>query len=73
MSRLLFLRGRIHIRYSLLALKQAGDSYKMMEEWALAAKGWGTEINLVPRQDEAVADNDFKAGVIFAALRASNT
>ncbi|WP_032001892.1 MULTISPECIES: putative solute-binding protein [Acinetobacter calcoaceticus/baumannii complex] len=43
-------------------LGKAGDSYKMMEEWALAAKGWGTEINLVPRQDEAVADNDFKAG-----------
>ena len=41
-------------------LGKAGDSYKMMEEWALAAKGWGTEINLVPRQDEAVADNDFK-------------
>ena len=25
-------------------LGKAGDSYKMMEEWALAAKGWGTEI-----------------------------
>lgn len=46
----------------------------MMEEWALAAKGWGTEINLVPRQDEAVADNDFKAGkcdaVAMTAMRA---
>ena len=55
-------------------LGKAGDSYKMMEEWALAAKGWGTEINLVPRQDEAVADNDFKAGkcdaVAMTAMRA---
>ncbi len=46
----------------------------MMEEWALAAKGWGTEINLVPRQDEAVANNDFKAGkcdaVAMTAMRA---
>ncbi len=43
-------------------LGKSGESYKMMEEWALAAKGWGADITLVPRQDEAVADNDFKAG-----------
>ncbi len=46
----------------------------MAQEWALAAKGWGAEINLIPRQDEAVADNDFKAGkcdgVFMTAMRA---
>lgn len=55
-------------------LGKSGESYKMMEEWALAAKGWGADINLVPRQDEAVADNDFKAGkcdaVAMTAMRA---
>ena len=55
-------------------LGKAGESYKMMEEWALAAKTWGADINLVPRQDEAVADNDFKAGkcdaVAMTAMRA---
>ena len=39
-----------------------------------AAKAWGGDINLVPRQDEAVADNDFKAGkcdaVFMTAMRA---
>ena len=43
-------------------LGKSGESYQMAQEWALAAKGWGAEINLIPRQDEAVADNDFKAG-----------
>ncbi|ENX50665.1 MULTISPECIES: putative solute-binding protein [Acinetobacter] len=55
-------------------LGKSGESYKMMEEWALAAKGWGADITLVPRQDEAVADNDFKAGkcdaVTMTAMRA---
>ncbi|WP_130803790.1 putative solute-binding protein [Acinetobacter ihumii] len=55
-------------------LGKSGESYKMMEEWALAAKGWGADITLVPRQDEAVADNDFKAGkcdaVSMTAMRA---
>lgn len=43
-------------------LGKSGESYQMAQEWALAAKAWGGDINLVPRQDEAVADNDFKAG-----------
>lgn len=46
----------------------------MAQEWALAAKGWGADINLIARQDEAVADNDFKAGkcdgVFMTAMRA---
>lgn len=55
-------------------LGKSGESFQMAQEWALAAKGWGAEINLIPRQDEAVADNDFKAGkcdgVFMTAMRA---
>ena len=55
-------------------LGKSGESFQMAQEWALAAKGWGAEVNLVPRQDEAVADNDFKAGkcdaVFMTAMRA---
>lgn len=55
-------------------LGKSGESYQMAQEWALAAKGWGADINLIPRQDEAVADNDFKAGkcdaVFLTAMRA---
>lgn len=55
-------------------LGKSGESYQMAQEWALAAKSWGANINLVPRQDEAVADNDFKAGkcdaVFMTAMRA---
>ncbi len=46
----------------------------MAQEWALAAKGWGADVNLIARQDEAVADSDFKAGkcdaVFMTAMRA---
>lgn len=52
-------------------LGKSGESYKMMEEWALSAKTWGADINLVPRQDEAVADNDFKAGKCDAVFETS--
>lgn len=55
-------------------LGKSGESFQMAQEWALAAKAWGGDINLVPRQDEAVADNDFKAGkcdaVFMTAMRA---
>ena len=55
-------------------LGKSGESYQMAQEWALAAKGWGAEVNLIARQDEAVADNDFKAGkcdaVFMTAMRA---
>ena len=43
-------------------LGKAGESYKIVEEWALAAKIWNTELNLIPYQDEAKAQNDFEAG-----------
>ena len=42
---------------------KAGESYKLMEEWALASKSWGAEIVLLPYQDESKVDQDFKAGV----------
>ncbi|TCM68636.1 hypothetical protein EC844_10412 [Acinetobacter calcoaceticus] len=55
-------------------LGKSGESFQMAQEWALASKAWGAEINLVARQDEAVADNDFKAGkcdaVFMTAMRA---
>ena len=55
-------------------LGKSGESFQMAQEWALAAKGWGADINLLPKQDEAVADNDFKAGkcdgVFMTAMRA---
>ena len=55
-------------------LGKSGESFQMAQEWALAAKGWGADVNLIPRQDEAVADNDFKAGkcdgVFMTAMRA---
>ena len=55
-------------------LGKSGESFQMAQEWALSAKSWGAEINLIPRQDEAVADNDFKAGkcdgVFMTAMRA---
>lgn len=43
-------------------LGKAGESYKMMEEWRLAAKGWNTDIQLIAYQNEERADEDFKAG-----------
>jgi len=43
-------------------LGKSGESYKLLEEWALAAKGWGAEIQLSAYQDEAKVDQDAKAG-----------
>lgn len=50
---------------------KSGESYKMMEEWALAAKGWGANVSLVSQTDEAIVDNDFKAGKCDAAFMTS--
>lgn len=41
-------------------LGKAGESFKFMEEWALAAKTWNADINLIPYQNEDQADKDFK-------------
>lgn len=43
-------------------LGKAGESYKLMEEWALAAKNWGADIKLIAYQKEEMADSDFKNG-----------
>ena len=40
----------------------AGDVYALMKDYALAAKGWGADIELKPYTDERVAAEDFKAG-----------
>lgn len=52
-------------------LGKSGESFQMAQEWALAAKGWGADVNLIPRQDEGVADNDFKAGKCDAVFETS--
>jgi hypothetical protein len=41
---------------------KTGDYYRMMEEWALAASGWGAEIVLKPYTDEETAAKDYEAG-----------
>ncbi|WP_173911971.1 putative solute-binding protein [Acinetobacter sp. Marseille-Q1618] len=41
-------------------LGKAGESYKIMEEWALAAKSWGADVNLIAYKSEEQADSDFK-------------
>ena len=55
-------------------LGKSGESYKMMQDWALAAKSWGADVNLQAITDEQVADNNFKAGkcdaVAMTAMRA---
>ena len=55
-------------------LGKSGESFQMAQEWALSAKTWGADVNLIPKQDENVADQDFKAGkcdgVFMTAMRA---
>ena len=43
-------------------LGRAGESYKLMEEWALASKNWGADVKLVAYQKEEQADRDFING-----------
>ena len=43
-------------------LGKAGESYKMMEEWKIASKGWNADVQLIAYQNEEKADQDFKAG-----------
>ncbi|WP_312104254.1 putative solute-binding protein [Acinetobacter venetianus] len=52
-------------------LGKSGEAYKGMQDWALAAKGWGADINLVALTDEQVADNNFKAGKCDAVAMTS--
>ena len=43
-------------------LGKAGETFKITEEWAVAAKEWKADIRLISYQDEAKAQNDFEAG-----------
>ena len=43
-------------------LGTAGDSYSLMKDYALSAKGWGADLQLKAYTDERVAAEDFKAG-----------
>ncbi|GAC1373167.1 MAG: putative multidrug efflux protein AdeT1 [Aquirhabdus sp.] len=44
-----------------------GDSYTMMKDYSLIAKGWGAEPSLKAYQDEAILAKDFKSGKCDAA------
>lgn len=48
-------------------LGKAGESYKLLEEWALAAKAWGADINLTVYQSEEAVDKNFKTNKCDAA------
>ena len=52
-------------------LGKSGESYKMLEEWALAAKAWNADINLLARQDESQAEKDFRDGKCDAVYMTS--
>lgn len=43
-------------------LGSQGDNYSLMQDYAVAAKGWGADIKLKPYPDEKLATNDFKSG-----------
>lgn len=53
---------------------KSGEAYKAMEEWALVARAWHGEINLVSYQNEAMAEHDFEQGrcegVYMTSMRA---
>ena len=55
-------------------LGKAGESYKLMEEWALISKTWGADINLVAYQSEEQVAKDFKTnkcdGAAMTSMRA---
>ena len=55
-------------------LGKAGESYKFMEDWLLAAKGWQADAQLMIVSDEAEADREFRAGncdgVYMTSIRA---
>jgi len=51
-----------------------GDIYSAMQDYSLAAKAWGVDINLKPFTDEALAVKEFKKGkcdaVAISGIRA---
>ncbi|MCH7312687.1 putative solute-binding protein [Acinetobacter sp. ANC 4805] len=52
-------------------LGKAGETFKITEEWAVAAKEWKADIRLISYQDEAKAQNDFEAGKCDAVYMTS--
>lgn len=52
-------------------LGKAGESYKLLEEWKLAAKAWQGDVELIPYQDEEKAQDDFDAGKCDAVYMTS--
>lgn len=52
-------------------LGKSGESYKLMEEWALSAKEWQADITLIPFQDEALVDRRLREGKCDAAYMTS--
>ena len=53
---------------------KAGETFKVKEEWAITAKNWQADIQLIPYQNEAKAQADFDAGkcdaVYLTSMRA---
>ena len=43
-------------------LGSQGDTYSLMQDYAVAAKKWDADITLKPYSDEKLATNDFKSG-----------
>ncbi len=48
-------------------LGKAGESFKLMEEWALASKTWGADVNVIAYQSEERVESDFKSNKCDAA------
>jgi len=44
-------------------LGKAGETFGVTQEWAVTAKNWQAEIQLIPYQDEAKAQKDFESGI----------
>ena len=55
-------------------LGRSGEAYQVMEEWALTAKNWRSEVELLSYQNEAQAEKDFEQGkcdgVYMTSMRA---
>lgn len=49
-------------------LGTTGDIYNMAKDWALPAKGWGADVELVGYTDERVATQDFITGKCDALM-----
>ena len=48
---------------------KVGDYYAMLQDFALAAAGWGVDIELQAYTDEETAAKDYEAGVLATGVR----